>query len=175
MDGWRKCSIYIQWNRLSCENEGNPATCEKNEWTLGTLDLSEISQSQTNTAWFQGRDGRRQRPHPGLRLAFPVGGLLAAGGALAEQVFGGKELVESKGWEGRVVWILEFPEVMGGLNQQVVKGQPAEGGTYGNQGPGWPARGVCVCVCVYVYLLYPLFHRHIGFSPWPENCEQSCN
>ena len=150
MDGWRKFSIYIQWNRLSSKNEGNPATCEKNEWTLGTLDLSEISQSQTNTAWFQGRDGRRQHLHPGLRPAFPVGGLLAAGGALAEQVFGGKELVESKGREGRVVQILESPEVMGGLNQQVVKGWPAEGHAYGNQGPGWPAGGVCICVCVCV-------------------------
>ena len=65
-----------------------------------------------------------------------MGGLLAAGGALAEQVFGGKELVESKGREGRVVQILDSPEVMGGLNQQVVKGWPAEGHAYGNQGPG---------------------------------------
>lgn len=36
----------------------------------------------------QGRDGRRQHPPLGLRPAFPVWGLLTAGGALAKQVSG---------------------------------------------------------------------------------------
>ena len=61
--------------------------------------------------------------------------LLGASWLLVEPLLS-KELVESKGWERRVVWLLGPPEVMGGLKQQVVKGWPAEDRAYGNQGPG---------------------------------------
>ena len=61
--------------------------------------------------------------------------LLGASWLLVEPLLS-KELVESKGRERQVVRLLEPPEVMGGLNQQVVKGWPGEDHAYGNQGPG---------------------------------------
>lgn len=114
MDGWMEEMVYTaNGTDVALKNEGYPATCEK--WmNLGDIRLKwnkpvTDKYSMIPGIWWAAISIRIQDC---IQLF-----LLGASLLLVEPLLS-KELVESKAAGKGRAWLLEPPEVMGGLNQQ---------------------------------------------------------